>query len=135
MAKKERPKLLLQEQVLIRVNGIIKSSERLLIKWAFFMCDMAHPAGLLQKVISIILFLTAMLLHQLHIKLYAVHAVVLFLMGKDVENKLGIKTPKGDRLKMMSEIIDGMVMPGIQGGPLMHIIMAKAVAFGEALSD
>jgi glycine hydroxymethyltransferase len=56
-------------------------------------------------------------------------------MGKDYENKMGIKTLKGDRLKLMSEIYDGTVMPGIQGGPLMHIIMAKAVAFGEALQD
>ncbi len=56
-------------------------------------------------------------------------------MGKDMENPFGIKTVKGDRLKLMSEILDGMVMPGIQGGPLMHIILAKAVAFGEALQD
>ncbi|HEY6907085.1 MAG TPA: serine hydroxymethyltransferase, partial [Ignavibacteriaceae bacterium] len=59
----------------------------------------------------------------------------IILMGKDYENPMGLKTPKGDRVKMMSEIIDSMVMPGIQGGPLMHIIMAKAVAFGEALQD
>jgi glycine hydroxymethyltransferase len=57
------------------------------------------------------------------------------LIGKDKENPMGIKTPKGDRTKMMSEVFDSMVMPGIQGGPLMHVIMAKAVAFKEALSD
>ena len=57
------------------------------------------------------------------------------LIGKDKENPFGIKTPKGDRLRMMSELFDSTVMPGIQGGPLMHIIMAKAVAFGEALTD
>jgi glycine hydroxymethyltransferase len=56
-------------------------------------------------------------------------------MGKDKENPMGIKTPKGDRLKLMSELFDSSVMPGIQGGPLMHIIMAKGVAFGEALKD
>jgi len=56
-------------------------------------------------------------------------------MGKDKENPFGIKTPKGDRIKMMSELLDSEVMPGIQGGPLMHIIMAKAVSFGEALQD
>ena len=56
------------------------------------------------------------------------------MMRKDFENPFGIKTPKGDRVKMMSEIMDSTVMPGIQGGPLMHIIAAKAVAFGEALS-
>jgi glycine hydroxymethyltransferase len=57
----------------------------------------------------------------------------LILMGKDAENKMGIIAPKSGRTKMMSEIIDGTVMPGIQGGPLMHIIAAKAVAFKEAL--
>ncbi|MDR3668130.1 MAG: serine hydroxymethyltransferase, partial [Ignavibacteriaceae bacterium] len=59
----------------------------------------------------------------------------IILMGKDKENVMGIRTPKGDRLKLMSELIDSTVMPGIQGGPLMHIIMAKGVAFGEALQD
>ncbi len=57
----------------------------------------------------------------------------LILIGKDTENKMGIVAPKSGRVKMMSEIIDSNVMPGIQGGPLMHIIAAKAVAFGEAL--
>lgn len=54
-------------------------------------------------------------------------------MGKDYENPFGIVAAKSGRTKMMSEIIDSNVMPGIQGGPLMHIIAAKAVAFGEAL--
>ncbi len=57
----------------------------------------------------------------------------LILIGKDTENKMGIVAPKSGRTKMMSEIIDSNVMPGIQGGPLMHIIAAKAVSFGEAL--
>jgi glycine hydroxymethyltransferase len=57
----------------------------------------------------------------------------LILMGKDVENNMGIIAPKSGRVKMMSEIVDSNVMPGIQGGPLMHVIAAKAVAFGEAL--
>jgi len=57
----------------------------------------------------------------------------LILIGKDTENKMGIVAPKSGRVKMMSEIVDSNVMPGIQGGPLMHIIAAKAVAFGEAL--
>ena len=57
----------------------------------------------------------------------------LILMGKDSENKMGIVAAKSGRVKMMSEIVDSNVMPGIQGGPLMHIIAAKAVAFGEAL--
>jgi len=54
-------------------------------------------------------------------------------MGKDVENPFGIVAPKSGRVKMMSELYDSTVMPGIQGGPLMHIIAAKAIAFGEAL--
>jgi glycine hydroxymethyltransferase len=57
----------------------------------------------------------------------------MILVGKDTENKMGIVAPKSGRVKMMSELIDSTVMPGIQGGPLMHIIAAKAIAFGEAL--
>jgi len=57
----------------------------------------------------------------------------LILIGKNTENKMGIVAPKSGRIKMMSEIVDSNVKPGIQGGPLMHIIAAKAVAFGEAL--
>ena len=54
-------------------------------------------------------------------------------MGKDYENPFGAVAPKSGRTKMMSELIDSMVIPGIQGGPLMHVISAKAVAFGENL--
>ncbi|MCK5032556.1 MAG: serine hydroxymethyltransferase [Calditrichia bacterium] len=57
----------------------------------------------------------------------------LILMGKDTENNMGIVAPKSGRVKMMSELVDSTVMPGIQGGPLMHVIAAKAVSFGEAL--
>ena len=55
------------------------------------------------------------------------------MMGKDFENPWGKKAPKSGRVKLVSELIDASVMPGIQGGPLMHVIAAKAVAFGEAL--
>ncbi len=55
-------------------------------------------------------------------------------MGKDFPNPFGLKTPKGE-IRMMSSILDGAVFPGTQGGPLEHVIAAKAVAFGEALSD
>jgi len=57
----------------------------------------------------------------------------IILLGNDYENPFGKVAPKSGRVKMMSELIDGAVMPGIQGGPLMHIIAAKAVAFKEAL--
>ena len=59
----------------------------------------------------------------------------IIMMGKDFENKWGLTAPKSGRTKMVSELIDTSVMPGIQGGPLMHIICAKAVAFKEALTD
>jgi len=56
------------------------------------------------------------------------------MMGKDFENTYGHKTPKGD-IKMMSQVLDGAVFPGIQGGPLEHVIAGKAVAFGEAIDE
>jgi glycine hydroxymethyltransferase len=100
---------------------------------AFLVADIAHPAGLI-----------AAGLHPdplpfCHIVTSTTHKTLrgprggLILMGKDWENPFGIVAPKSGRLKMMSEIVDSNVMPGIQGGPLMHIIAAKAVAFGEAL--
>jgi glycine hydroxymethyltransferase len=58
----------------------------------------------------------------------------MILMGKDFENPMGLTTPKGE-IRMMSSVLDLAVFPGNQGGPLMHIIAAKAVAFGEALTD
>jgi glycine hydroxymethyltransferase len=58
----------------------------------------------------------------------------MILLGKDFENPWGLKTPKGE-IKMMSALLDMAVFPGTQGGPLEHIIAAKAIAFGEALSD
>ena len=57
----------------------------------------------------------------------------MIMMGKDFENKWGIKAPKSGRVKLVSELLDSAVMPGIQGGPLMNIIAAKALAFREAL--
>jgi glycine hydroxymethyltransferase len=96
---------------------------------------MAHPAGLISKgLLNNPLEYCDVVTSTTHKTLRGPRAGII-LIGKDKENKLGIKTPKGDRLKLMSEIFDSMVMPGIQGGPLMHIIMAKAVAFGEALQD
>ena len=56
----------------------------------------------------------------------------IILLGKDFENPWGKKTPKGE-IKKMSQLLDSAVFPGIQGGPLEHVIAAKAVAFGEAL--
>jgi len=102
---------------------------------AFLICDMAHPAGLIAKgLLNNPLKYCDIVTSTTHKTLRGPRGGII-LMGKDYENPFGIKTPKGDRTKMMSELIDSTVMPGIQGGPLMHIIMAKAVAFGEALED
>ncbi len=102
---------------------------------AFLMADIAHPAGLIAtKILNDPL-------PYCHIVTSTTHKTLrgprggLILIGKDYENPFGQTAPKSGRLKMMSEIVDSNVMPGIQGGPLMHVIAAKAVAFGEALSD
>ena len=100
---------------------------------AFLMADIAHPAGLVAT------GLHPDPLPYCHVVTSTTHKTLrgprggLILVGKDYENPFGIVAPKSGRVKMMSEIIDSNVMPGIQGGPLMHIIAAKAVAFGEAL--
>ncbi len=100
---------------------------------AFLMADIAHPAGLIAAKL-----LNDPLPHC-HIVTSTTHKTLrgprggLILIGRDYENPLGIKAPKSGRVRMMSEIVDSNVMPGIQGGPLMHVIAAKAVAFGEAL--
>lgn len=102
---------------------------------AYLISDIAHPAGLIASK------LLADPMEYCHIVTTTTHKTLrgprggMIMIGKDFENREGIKAPKSGRLKMMSEIIDSNVMPGIQGGPLMHVILAKAVAFGENLSD
>ena len=100
---------------------------------AYLMSDMAHPAGLIAagihpSPVPYCDFVTT----TTHKTLRGPRSG-LILMGKDFENRMGFTAPKTGRVKMMSEIMDSNVMPGIQGGPLMHIIAAKAVAFKEAL--
>lgn len=100
---------------------------------AFLLADIAHPAGLIAAGWH------PSPLPYCHVVTSTTHKTLrgprggLILMGKDWENPFGQVVAKTGQLKMMSEIIDSNVMPGIQGGPLMHIIAAKAVAFGEAL--
>ncbi len=100
---------------------------------AWLMADIAHPAGLIATGWH------PSPLPYCHVVTSTTHKTLrgprggLILMGQDWENPFGQVIAKTGRLKMMSEIIDSNVMPGIQGGPLMHIIAAKAVAFGEAL--
>ncbi|MBK7157178.1 MAG: serine hydroxymethyltransferase [Ignavibacteria bacterium] len=102
---------------------------------AFLWADIAHPAGLIAKKL-----LNDPIPHC-HVVTTTTHKTLrgprggMILMGKDFENPFGKKAPKSGRIKMMSELIDSMVMPGIQGGPLMHVIAAKAVSFKEALEN
>ena len=99
---------------------------------AIFMVDMAHPAGLIAA------GLLDNPLKYAHIVTSTTHKTLrgprggIILMGKDFENPWGKKTPKG-QLRMMSSLLDSAVFPGVQGGPLEHVIAAKAVAFHEAL--
>jgi glycine hydroxymethyltransferase len=101
---------------------------------ALVLADISHPSGLIARGL-----LTDPLPHC-HIVTTTTHKTLrgprggLIMMGKDFENPLGLKTPKGE-IKMMSTLLDMAVFPGTQGGPLEHIIAAKAIAFGEALSD
>lgn len=101
---------------------------------ALLMADIAHPAGLIARGI-----LNDPIPHC-HIVTSTTHKTLrgprggIILMGKDFENPWGHATPKGE-IKMMSQLLNAAVFPGIQGGPLEHVIAAKAVAFEEALSD
>ncbi len=136
LAKKEKPKLIITgASAYSREWDYSKFRQIADSVGALLMCDMAHPAGLIAKgFLNSPLPYCDVVTSTTHKTLRGPRGGVI-LIGKDKENPLGIKTPKGDRLKLMSEIFDSMVMPGIQGGPLMHIIMAKAVAFEEALQD
>ncbi len=101
---------------------------------AILMADISHPAGLIAK------GLLSDPIPHCHIVTTTTHKTLrgprggMIMMGKDFENPFGLKTPKGET-RMMSSLLDSAVFPGNQGGPLMHIIAAKAVAFGEALQD
>lgn len=101
---------------------------------ALFMADIAHPAGLIAR------GLLNDALPHCHIVTTTTHKTLrgprggMIMMSKDFENPWGLKTPKGEN-KMMSAVLDGAVFPGTQGGPLEHVIAAKAVAFGEDLTD
>ena len=136
LAEKERPRLIITGASAYSREWDYKKFRDIADSiGAFLMCDMAHPAGLIAKgLLNNPLPYCDIVTSTTHKTLRGPRGGIL-LMGKDKENPMGIKTPKGDRLKLMSELLDSTVMPGIQGGPLMHIIMAKGVAFGEALKD
>lgn len=101
---------------------------------ALVMCDMAHPAGLIAKGLLRSPF------DDCHFVTSTTHKTLrgprggIILMKKDFENPFGLKDLKGN-IRMMSNLLDMAVFPGTQGGPLEHVIAAKAIAFGELLSD
>ncbi len=101
---------------------------------ALLMADISHPSGLIAKGL-----LNSPMQHC-HIVTSTTHKTLrgprggIIMMGNDFENTLGEKTPKGE-LKLMSALLDSGVFPGTQGGPLEHVIAAKAIAFGEALDS
>src|SRR5262249_37091928 len=101
---------------------------------ALVMCDMAHPAGLIAKNLLNSPF------DQCHFVTSTTHKTLrgppggIILMKKDFDNPFGLKDNKGN-IRPMSNLMDMAVFPGIQGGPLEHVIAAKAIAFGEILTD
>ena len=133
-AKREKPKMITVGASAYSRNIDYKAFREIADKvGAFLFADIAHPAGLI-----------AAKLHNdplpyCHVVSSTTHKTLrgprggLILIGKDYENPFGQVAPKSGRKKMMSELIDSMVIPGVQGGALMHVIAAKAVAFGENL--
>ncbi len=132
-ARRERPKLIIGGASAYSREWDYARMRRLADEiGAIFMVDMAHPAGLIAA------GLLDNPLRYAHIVTSTTHKTLrgprggIILMGKDFANPWGKTTPKG-QIKMMSQLLDSAVFPGVQGGPLEHIIAAKAVAFGEAL--
>ncbi|MEQ8685005.1 MAG: serine hydroxymethyltransferase [Imperialibacter sp.] len=134
-AKKEKPKLMIcgasaysRDWDYERLRAIADEVGALLL------ADVSHPAGLIAR------GLLNDPLDYCHIVTTTTHKTLrgprggMIMMREDFENPFGLKTPKGD-LKMMTSLLDGGVFPGTQGGPLEHVIAAKAIAFQEALSD
>jgi glycine hydroxymethyltransferase len=135
VAHKERPKLIIcgasaysRDWDYARIRAIADSIG------AFVMCDMAHPAGLIAKGLLNSPF------EHCHFVTSTTHKTLrgprggIIMMKKDFDNPFGLKDVKGN-IRPMSNLLDMAVFPGTQGGPLEHVIAAKAVSFGEILSD
>ncbi|MDD4395569.1 MAG: serine hydroxymethyltransferase [Bacteroidales bacterium] len=135
VALRERPKLIIGGASAYSRDWDWKRMREIADKiGAILMGDISHPAGLIAR------GLLNNPVHYCHIVTTTTHKTLrgprggLILMGDDFENPWGVTTPKGE-IKMMSQMLDSAVFPGTQGGPLEHVIAAKAVAFGEALTD
>ncbi|MGA9363836.1 MAG: serine hydroxymethyltransferase [Bacteroidota bacterium] len=134
IAKKEKPKLIVTGASAYSRDIDHKTFRQIADSvGAFLMTDIAHPAGLIaMKLLNDPLPYCDIVTSTTHKTLRGPRGGLL-LLGKDRENPFGLKAAKSGRVKMLSEVLDSTVMPGVQGGPLMHVIAAKAVAFGEAL--
>ncbi len=133
IARRERPRLIIGGASAYSREWDYARMRRLADEiGAIFMVDMAHPAGLIAA------GLLDNPVKYAHIVTSTTHKTLrgprggIILMGEDFENPWGKTTPKG-QVRMMSSLLDSAVFPGVQGGPLEHVIAAKAVAFGEAL--
>ncbi|HLT33892.1 MAG TPA: serine hydroxymethyltransferase [Aquaticitalea sp.] len=134
-AKKEQPKMIIAGASAYSRDMDFKTFREVADSvGAILMADISHPAGLIAKGI-----LNDPMPHC-HIVTTTTHKTLrgprggMIMMGSDFENPFGLKSPKGET-RMMSSLLDSGVFPGNQGGPLEHIIAAKAIAFGEALTD
>ncbi|HZW62969.1 MAG TPA: serine hydroxymethyltransferase [Flavobacteriaceae bacterium] len=134
-AKKEKPKLIIAGASAYSRDMDFKTFREIADRvGALLMADISHPAGLIAKGI-----LNDPIPHC-HVVTTTTHKTLrgprggMILMGEDFDNPFGLKTPKG-AVRKMSALFDSAVFPGNQGGPLEHIIAAKAIAFGEALTD
>jgi glycine hydroxymethyltransferase len=135
MALQEKPKLIICGASAYSRDWDYKRFREIADKvGAILLADIAHPAGLIAKK-----KLNDPMPHC-HIVTSTTHKTLrgprggIIMMGKDFENPFGERTPKGET-KMMSAVLNAAVFPGMQGGPLEHVIAAKAVAFGECLTD
>ena len=133
VARRERPRLIIGGASAYSREWDYARMRRLADEiGAIFMADMAHPAGLIAA------GLLDNPVKYAHIVTSTTHKTLrgprggIILMGRDFENPWGKTTPKG-QVRMMSSLLDSAVFPGVQGGPLEHVIAGKAVAFGEAL--
>ncbi|MGA7159631.1 MAG: serine hydroxymethyltransferase [Bacteroidota bacterium] len=133
-AKRERPKLITVGASAYSRNIDYKKFREIADSvGAFLFADIAHPAGLIaSKLLNDPVPYCHVVTSTTHKTLRGPRGGII-LVGKDFENPFGIVAPKSGRKKMISELLDSTVIPGIQGGPLMHVIAAKAVAFKEAL--
>lgn len=135
IARREKPRMIIcgasaysRNWDFSRIGAVAKEID------AYVMADIAHPAGLIAKGLLNDPF------PHCHFVTSTTHKTLrgprggVILMGKDFENTMGLKDPKGN-VRMMSNLLDLAVFPGMQGGPLEHIIAAKAIAFGEVLQD